>query len=499
MKKQLLAAALLVTGCAMVQPVSRGATLILKAKVAAPRVTQTDVPAYTKDLIDHAVLQIYLLADGVEQGKIAERSISREDLDSAIVFSNLKNHTSYRVKAFAYASSDESTLISNTDAGSCFDIAITTDDAPVVSGLTLTLVDRPFNSVLPLTGVVVTNGGLVPDRGEQLERYLTPIAKMTTVAGGTYGYTDGIGTAARFSYPYGVTLDEAGNLYVVDSSNYTIRKITPAGQVSVLAGYPRYSGYSEGTGTAARLNYPQAIVYHSGMLYIADADGNSIRKVSLDGVVQYWVGSSGYGSVDGTGLNASFKDIYGMTFDATGDLYVTECGGYHVRKITPEGVVTTVAGGTTYGFRDDQGTNALFNNPYGITVDATGNLYVADTGNYCIRKITPDGIVSTFAGATTSGYRDGTSPLFSSPRALAFDSSGNLYISDSARIRVRKPNGEVCTVAGNGNSTAYDAYGLNAGFSTLYSFVFDPAGVLYFAEPSNYRIRKLEWVNGVGP
>lgn len=500
MNKRLLATALLLGGCALVQPVSRGATLILKPRITAPRSTQTELPAYTKALINHVILQVFTLNGGVEQSKVAERSIPQQDLDNTVIFSNLKDHTAYRIKAMAYATADESTLISNLDAGACFDITITTNDQPTISGITLTLIDRLFSAELP-TGAQITNGGLIPAGGEQLVNCTDPVIRVTTLAGSINGYVDGIGTAARFAYPQDVAYDENGNLYVADNNNNMIRKITPAGVVSTLAGN-RIAGTTDGTGTAAQFYYPQTLAYHNGLLYVSDLYGYRIRTVTMDGVVKSFVGQTGCGFADGSGASALFHGICGITVDASGTLFVTDNDNYRIRSITPDGVVTTVAGGTSSGFQDGDGSNALFYDPWGITVDSSGNLYVSDVGRPSIRKITPTGTVTTIAGNGTSGNIDanGNNAKFYSPKQLAIDSTGNIYIADANnyRIRVLKPNGDVITLAGSGLSQTTNSYGINAGMYYPCGIAIDKDGNLAVAQSSDYLIRRLEWINGKG-
>jgi sugar lactone lactonase YvrE len=256
------------------------------------------------------------------------------------------------------------------------------------------------------------------------------------LAGSTVGYLDGTGTGARFNNPYGVAVDSAGTVYVVDTVNNRIRKITPAGVVTALAG--SVYGYLDGTGTGARFSYPYGVAVDSaGTVYVADSENNRIRKITPAGVVTTLAGSTD-GYLDGTGTGAQFSYPCGVAVDSAGTVYVGDWNNNRIRKITPAGVVTTLAG-STVGYLDGTGTGARFNNPYGVAVDSAGTVYVADSNNNRIRKITPAGVVTTLAGSTV-GYLDGTGTgaQFNNPCGVAVDSAGTVYVGDSNNFRIRK-------------------------------------------------------------
>ena len=208
--------------------------------------------------------------------------------------------------------------------------------------------------------------------------------EVSTLAGSTVGFRDGLGTTAQFNFPSGVALDAGGNVYVADFSNNLIRKITPEGLVSSLAGSTE--GFRDGSGTSAQFNSPIGVaVDAAGNVYVADSFNNRIRKITPEGLVSTLAGST-VGFRDGAGTSAQFSYPIGVEVDAAGNVYVADYGNHLIRKITPEGLVSTLAG-STVGFRDGSGTSAQFNGPTGVAVDAEGNVYVADESNHLIRRI----------------------------------------------------------------------------------------------------------------
>ena len=269
------------------------------------------------------------------------------------------------------------------------------------------------------------------------------------------GNIDGTGAGARFMRPGGVAEDGAGNVYVADTYDSTIRKITPTGVVTTLAGSPGQQGSADGTGAAARFNWPAGVAIDSaGNLYVADTRSDTIRKVTAAGVVTTVAGSPGVaGSANGTGAAASFDLPGGVAVDAAGNLYVADTGNSTIRKITPAGLVSTLAGtaGVT-GAADGTGAAASFDLPGGVTVDSSGTLYVADTANSTIRMVTSTGVVTTIAGtAGVTGAADGTGAAarFDLPGGVAVDSSGTLYVADTANSTIRAiSGGAVTTIAG---------------------------------------------------
>ncbi|MBI6547089.1 MAG: SMP-30/gluconolactonase/LRE family protein [Cyanobacteria bacterium NC_groundwater_1444_Ag_S-0.65um_54_12] len=317
---------------------------------------------------------------------------------------------------------------------------------------------------------------------------------VSTLAGSAQrGWADGTSANARFNYPEGITGDPLGNLYVTDYYNHRIRRITPSGEVSTLAGSGQ-AGWVDGMDTSAQFNYPVGIASDKGgNLYVADSNNHRIRKITTTGAVSTVAGSGKIGWADGTSTKAQFAYPQGVAVDAADNLYVADYGNNRIRKITTDGDVTTLAGNSQSGWSDGNGAIAQFNSPLGITADSTGDLYVADYGNNLIRKITAGGTVSTLAGSGQSGWSDGVgmTAKFNYPVGLAVDGAGNVYVADSGnhRIRMVSPNGQVSTLVGTGKWGWLDASGVNAQFNTPMGIVIDTSGRFYITDTFNQRIR----------
>ncbi|MDR2208970.1 MAG: hypothetical protein LBE22_08380 [Azoarcus sp.] len=317
----------------------------------------------------------------------------------------------------------------------------------------------------------------VADINNNRIRKITPTGNVSTFAGGEEGFADGSGGAARFYRPSAIATDKADNLYVADSRNHRVRKITPSGNVSTLAGSGT-SGYADDKGASARFNAPSGVAIDAtGNLYVADFGNNRIRKVALN-VTRATVS---------TYRGGAYLWPEGIAADAAGNLYVADTGNHRIRKISPKGNVSTLAGSGEKGSADGKGEAAQFNEPVGIAVDAAGNLYVADSWNHRIRRITPEGEVSTLADDKRKAVR------FVRPRGIAIDKEGNLYVTDTDRHRIRKvtPEGEVSTFAGSGNRGFADGLGKAAWFQDPFGIAIDAAGNLYVADFGNRRIRKI--------
>jgi len=269
---------------------------------------------------------------------------------------------------------------------------------------------------------------------------------VTTLAGlaGNAGSTNGTGNAARFYEPFAVT-SLGGDLYVADTDNYVIRKVTTAGVTTTLAGTAGTAGTTDGTGTAALFSVAKGITGAGNYLYVLDTYNQTVRKIDItSGVVTTIAGYAGtQGSADNaSGSSARFNYPFGIAVDASNNLYITDTLNQTIRVISSAGAVTTLAGTVgTSGFKDDTGTSAKFNNPAGIATDGT-NLFVADSSNHVIRKVViSSGVVTTFAGTVgTAGSTDGTGTAakFNTPTGLTMDNAGNLYVSDQWYSKVRK-------------------------------------------------------------
>jgi formylglycine-generating enzyme required for sulfatase activity/sugar lactone lactonase YvrE len=287
----------------------------------------------------------------------------------------------------------------------------------------------------------------VGDYGNNTIRKITSAGVVTNLAGfaGGVGSTDGTASAARFNQPNGIAVDSAGNVYVADMGNHTIRKITAVGVVTTLAGFPGGSGSVNGTGSAARFNQPFGIAADSaGNVYVADYANHTIRKITSGGVVTTLAGAAGSeGSADGIGSAARFTNPAGVAVDNAGIIYVADASNGTIRKVTSSGVVTTVAGAprSVPAWLDGIGSTARFSVPWCIAVDSSGTLYVTEQGNNTVRKITIGGVVTTIAGvAGGAGSANGTGSVarFAWPRGVAVDRSGVVFVADELNSTIRR-------------------------------------------------------------
>jgi sugar lactone lactonase YvrE len=260
---------------------------------------------------------------------------------------------------------------------------------------------------------------------------------------GEPGSVDGSAAAARFYAPGGIALDSAGNLYVADSGNQTIRRITPAGVVTTIAGAPGQRGSTDGPGSAARFDVPSAIcIDGAGNLYVADTYASTIRRIDRKGVVSTLAGmADSRGSADGPGPSARFSLPQGIAVDASGNLYVADTYNDTIRVISSAGVVTTLAGAAgQQGADDGKGPAARFSLPTAIAVGPAGDIYVADQANSTIRHVSRGGEVRTVAGAAgQNGTGDGAGreARFHEPFGIARERSGVLYVTDTGNHAVR--------------------------------------------------------------
>jgi len=341
------------------------------------------------------------------------------------------------------------------------------------------------------------------------------ISIITTIAGnGTFGYSGdgGPATEAQFKYPFGVAVDTSRNLYISDSYNYRIRKVDQNGIITTVAGNGIF-GYSGdgGPATEAQLSFPNGVaVDTSRNLYISDSYNHRIRKVDQNGIITTVAGNgtSGYSGDGGPATEAQLGYPYGVAVDTSGNLYIAESGNNCIRKVDQNGIITTVAGNGTFGYSGDGGpaTEAQFLSPNWVAVDTSGNLYIADRGNNRIRKVDQNGIITTVAGNGTYGYSGDSGPAteaqLRNPHGVAVDTSGNLYIADKRNGRIRKvnQNGIITTVAGNG-TFGYSGDGGPATEAQLgysYGVAVDTLGNLYISDINNRCIRKVRFLAAFG-
>ena len=320
---------------------------------------------------------------------------------------------------------------------------------------------------------------------------------VTTLAGnGTLGFADGDAKSASFSNPMGVAVDSSGNVYVADSRNNLIRKITPDGTVSTLAGSGK-QGSADGKGTAASFFFPTALATDiNGNVFVADTDNSLIRKITPDGMVTTFAGKP-------TKIINDIKDTAGMdhpsgiAVDKSGNVFVSDLNKDFIKKVTPAGKVSIVAGNGDRGKKDGKGNMASFYLPAGLALDDKGNLYVCDSYNNMIRKISPDGMVLTVAGRSKRGSKDGkdTAASFWHPNAVTVDKAGNLYVADMGNNKIRKitPGGAVTTFAGSSVHGSDNGQITAASFYQPYGITTDKAGDLYIADYQNNLIRKISF------
>ncbi|WP_179958093.1 NHL domain-containing protein [Chitinimonas arctica] len=346
-----------------------------------------------------------------------------------------------------------------------------------------------------LNGMAVDSAGNIYVAINQVIRKITPQGAVSTLAGeaGVAGHNDGVGTRAHFDRPSSIAIDASDNIYVADNSNHTVRKISPDGTVSTLAGLPDTAGYTDGIGMAARFFEPNALAFdRNGVLFVVCGDG-SIRKITAGGVVSTVVGRNpAYDAVPAVHRS--------LVVDADGNFLLTRDTENRIQKITPAGATSIFAGGQSDnagGRADGHADQARFSTPQGLAIDGAGNLLVVDFGNHTVRKITPQLVVSTWAGmARQSGGADGNGAAarFNRPAALMSDADRNIYVAEIRDSTIRKisRSGDVTTFAGvAGSEGATDGQGSAARFKRPYDIDIDATGNLYVADSGNAAIRKI--------
>lgn len=281
------------------------------------------------------------------------------------------------------------------------------------------------------------------DLGNSMVRRIETDGSTSTVAGASQGgFGDGKGNQALMKFPIGIELAPDGSIFVADHENHAIRKVLPDGTLVTVAGHPDRPGLIDGNLATAQFKRPYGVkLDKTGILWICDTENGLIRKLSPDGQVTTFAGSTP-GYADGKLRDAKFYMPSYLNFDENGNIFIADKHNHCIRKITSDGMVTTFAGMPTHtGYRDGEAGQAMFNQPCNIQIDKLGNLYVNDLWNHCIRLVYPDGYVTTLAGkGGTEGYKEGPgeNALFKHPQGCTLDKDGNLFVTDSANQRIRK-------------------------------------------------------------
>jgi sugar lactone lactonase YvrE len=330
---------------------------------------------------------------------------------------------------------------------------------------------------------------------------------QTVAGNGTSAFSGDNGAAARasLSEPFGVAVDASGNLYIADTSNHRIRKVDNSGVIATVAGNGTESFSGDGgPATTATLNTPIGVaVDAAGNLYIADSFNNRIRKVNATGVITTVAGNgeARFSGDQATAINASLSAPFGVAVDKAGNIYIADTSNHRIRKVDTSGTITTVAGNGAEGFSGDGGaaTSASLNFPTSVTVDRGGNLFITDQSNHRIRKVSTAGVITTVAGDGSNRFSGdnvaATRASLNLPIGTAVDAVDNLYIADTSNHRIRKVSirGMVTTVAGNGTSgfSGDGTVAIRARLNLPGGVAADTAGNLYIADTFNNRIRKL--------
>ncbi len=321
---------------------------------------------------------------------------------------------------------------------------------------------------------------------------------VNTIAGSTPGDFDAMGTNAKLQAPFFSVQDPQGNIYFTELANHKIKKITPAGAVSTFAG-TGVAGSDNGSALLATFNQPRGIAIDNlGNLYVTDLGSHKIRKITPQGLVSTFAGSTQgdqdvVEAVGSTALTAKFDSPYGICVDNSGNILVCDYTNSKIKKINPSGTAVSTFVGTTYGDVDGNALTAKIN-PTSITKDSQGNFYFTELNNNKIKKLTSAGVVTTIAGSTLGDIDDtGTAAKFNSPTGITTDNSGTLYVSDTYNHKIKKLTsaGVVTTIAGNNTTGDVDGLATAARFNLPIGIMVDASGSLIFCDANNHKIKKV--------
>jgi len=354
----------------------------------------------------------------------------------------------------------------------------------------------PFTLILP-AALLIASCGKTPDSSINNTTIPPGGPTVATFAGtGSPGSYDGTKELASFNEPTQIAIDGIGFFYVADRENNAIRRISPQGVVNTIAG-SLTAGFSNKTDSIT-FSSPSGIAVNSGAnyIYVADEGNNAIRVIADLQLGSTLAGNGSQGYVNASDTAARFYAPTSVAIDSSGNVYVADNGNNVIRKISSKGAVTTLAGSGYRGIVDGTGTAAAFNQPTAICIDVAGNIYVADTGNSEIRKITPQGVVTTIAGNGTAGLKDGkfTDSELSQPQGVALDANGNLFVGDTGNNVIRKislATGSIITFAGSGQLGSANGSLGTATFNSPEGLVVDSFGRIFVCDTGNDMIRVI--------
>jgi uncharacterized protein (TIGR03437 family) len=378
------------------------------------------------------------------------------------------------------------------------------DNGPAISAR-IRMSNEPFGNMLATDA----SGNLyIADSGNHVVRKVDSTGKITTViGGGTPGYSaDGTPVLqANLNYPTSLAFDPMGNLYIGEGLNYIVRRLSTTGALTTVAGN-RQQGYfgDGGPATSARIGRVTTLYSDGSSIYLADADSGKLRRITLDGIINVIAGNGNFsfGGDSGPAVDANLGEPTGVAIGSDGRVYIADAFNNRIRVIDRNGVITTFAGDGEAAYRGDNGpaNQASLADPEGVAVDRNNNVYIADSGNGVVRRVTPEGIITTFAGSANPGPGTGdggpaTKAALQYPIYVLPDDTGNVYIADADDSRIRKvvPDGTISTIAGNGNSADAGDGGpaTSASFLTPFGLAFDAARNLYVSDYDANRIRRI--------